>query len=317
MFNPSVILAQLKHPPTWLWLGGTWYLPTNVMLTLLMSGRQCPWLLGHNESTIADRHSLKRSAAVSIRHALLRPYDGWIVPGAYAAEYVHNGFVGKDCPVIRFPNTVDSGQYGDRVAALRSHRGELRRQRDLDPEQRVLLWPARLIADKGIVPFLERVLPLLNQDHFSILIAGDGPLRPEIEAWLSAHDIHSVLLLGHRNLDQLLELYALSDALLLPSLSEPYGFVAVEALWARLPLFLSTRVGAVPEVLEPGRNGWLIDPTQPEQVCRAFGELLDCSSDVLAGMGEHSFRMANERFSGKGNASRFVDDLLTTFPGRT
>ncbi len=314
LFNPDVVWAQLRQPPTWLWLGGSWYLPTVVALAWKMRWRGRSWILGWNESTQYDKHTLSSEAGLRIRRFLLQPYHGWIVPGSRSAKYAREGLDGAGRPILTFPNTVDAALYRDRVAELRRRRNALREKWGVPQKNvRVFLWPARLSPEKGILPFLKAIDTL--RDGYTILIAGEGPQRPEIEAWLSNRDL-PVRLLGHQDAEQLLELYALANVLLLPSLSEPFGFVAVEALWAGLPLLLSERVGALPEVLQPGRNGWVIDPEQPEQIRQVFWTVLACGNETLAQMGRVSLALAEERFASQPAVRRFVDDLLAAFPPR-
>ena len=54
-------------------------------------------------------------------------------------------------------------------------------------------------------------------------------------------------------------IYASADILLLPSYNEGLPYVVIEAMAAGLPV-ISTPVGAIPEVVEDGVNGYLIDP---------------------------------------------------------
>lgn len=314
LFNPGVIWAQTRRPPTWLWLGGCWYLPTVVALSWLVSLRRKPWLLGWTISHALDRHTLSTPFLIRLRHFVLQRYHGWVVPGIRAASYV-NQLVGRNASTITFPQTVDETSYRDCVAELRRDRDALRAKYALSRDERVCLWPARLSPEKGILPFLDAIRPS-GGSLYTILVAGEGPQRSEIESWLANHPEIRVRLLGHQDEGHLLELYALSDVLLLPSLSEPYGFAAVEGLWAGLPLVLSDRAGAVPEVLEAGVNGWLVEPSDPAQIRHAFTEILSCDPATLREMGNHSLALAKARFESRVAVARFVDELLEHFPPR-
>jgi glycosyltransferase involved in cell wall biosynthesis len=147
---------------------------------------------------------------------------------------------------------------------------------------------------------------------YAIAIAGDGPLREDIERLVGV--MPHVRLLGHLWPQELVRLYAAADVLLLPSLFEPYGFVTVEGLWAGLPLLLSDRVGALPEVMVEGENGWVVDAADAEQVRATFVEVLETEPAALASMGKKSLAVAEERFSSRECAEAFVDDLLRVFP---
>jgi glycosyltransferase involved in cell wall biosynthesis len=313
--NPGVCWDVVRRPPTWLILGGAWFFPTIVGCELLGRLAARSWVLGWNESSGLDRHVLSHPWPMRFRRALLRRYHGWLVPGRRAADYVVSELVGRAVPLVHFANTVDERLFHDRVAHLRKDRAELRARHGVPEGQRVFLWPARLSPEKGILPFAEAIRSSGRRDYV-ILVAGEGPERGPIEAWLTRTGFPHLRLLGHRDPEQLLEFYALADALLLASLSEPFGFVAVEALWAGLPLLVSDRVGSVPEVLAEGENGWQFDPSKPGEARDAFLRLLDLTEDGLREASRRSVQRARERFASGPCASRFLDDLLQAFPPR-
>jgi len=96
----------------------------------------------------------------------------------------------------------------------------------------VLLIVARLSEEKGLLPFLEAITKLgsTDKEKLSLLIAGSGRLRPQIEHWIRTHDI-DVRLLGEQTESQLTELYAQAYGFALPSFSDPNPISVVEALW--------------------------------------------------------------------------------------
>ncbi|HEX3053641.1 MAG TPA: glycosyltransferase family 4 protein [Aggregatilineaceae bacterium] len=313
-FNPSIWWRVMCKKPDWLLIGGAWPMPTALGLYFLQYfSRKINTLFG---AEVAFGSSRTNSLLGLSRNMLIRLSAGILIPGKTARQVIEDKWGITEKPFVVFPNIVDERYYYEQVAHFNRDRLELCDRYNIAPDQKIFLWPARLSPEKGILPFLDKI-KTFERTNYTILIAGEGPQQPEIEAWLRAQDMHNVRLLGHQNIDNLLELYALSDVLLLPSLSEPYGFVAVEALWGKLPLFLSNRVGAVPEVIEPGSNGWLVDPDNDEQVCQAFQDALACSRQQLEQMGQHSLRLAEKNFASRPCVERFVDDLLSLFPPRT
>jgi glycosyltransferase involved in cell wall biosynthesis len=81
----------------------------------------------------------------------------------------------------------------------------------------------------------------------ALLLAGDGPLRPALEARIAAHGLQrQVRLLGA--LPDLSQFYAALHAFVLPSLSEGLPLALLEAMASELPV-LASEVGEVPQVL--------------------------------------------------------------------
>ena len=102
-----------------------------------------------------------------------------------------------------------------------------------------------------------------------LVLVGDGPDRSAAE-WL-AHDlgIHTrVHFLGKQ--EQVNELLALADLLLMPSEQESFGLVALEAMACKVPS-IATRVGGVPELIDNGVTGLLYEVGDVD--CMAQGVL--------------------------------------------
>jgi glycosyltransferase involved in cell wall biosynthesis len=142
------------------------------------------------------------------------------------------------------------------------------------------------------------------------VIAGDGPRREAIRArFASLTSLHAIFT-GHLSWAEMTRLYAAADAFALPSLKDPNPLVAVEALWAGLPLLLSNRVGNHPEVLTPGINGWLFDPLSPSSVASAIrGWLSTPIGDLPSSYGAISRAKAEQAFRSRAVADGFTRQL--------
>jgi len=75
-------------------------------------------------------------------------------------------------------------------------------------------------------------------------------------------------------------------------------------------------VGALPEVLEPGVNGWVIDPAQPETIRQAFEAARRAAPDERVMMGAQSQTLAEKHFDSTHTTQQFVNSLLATLPPR-
>lgn len=67
-------------------------------------------------------------------------------------------------------------------------------------------------------------------------------------------------------IDRIEDVYASSDIVVVPSRwQEPLGLIAIEAAACGKPV-VATRVGGLPEIIEDGRTGFLVEPEAPEQL---------------------------------------------------
>src|SRR5204862_5050220 len=94
-----------------------------------------------------------------------------------------------------------------------------------------------------------------KQRKARLLMVGDGPDRPKAEWLAHTHGVaEDVMFVGKQN--DMSQLLAVSDILLLPSELESFGLVALEAMACEVPV-IATKVGGIPEVVRDGVDGFL------------------------------------------------------------
>jgi glycosyltransferase involved in cell wall biosynthesis len=142
----------------------------------------------------------------------------------------------------------------------------------------------RLTAIKGHEHFLEMARRLAaRRPRVRFLIVGDGELRHELEASVHLSGLSDrTLFLGWRK--ELPPVYAAMDVLALTSLNEGSPVVLKEAMAAGVPC-VAHRVGGVPDLIEPGVTGFLVEPGDAEALAgaverclaggKALGEMLE------------------------------------------
>ncbi len=105
-----------------------------------------------------------------------------------------------------------------------------------------------------------------------LLIIGDGNERNMLEKLIRQRGLEDkVFLLGQRM--QASQYLSAFDIFVLPSVKEGYPWSVLEAMSAKLPI-IATRVGAIPEIIENGLNGYIVEPANPEQIADNINLLL-------------------------------------------
>ena len=158
-----------------------------------------------------------------------------------------------------------------------------------------LLTVARLAPQKGL-DVLVRAMRLVRQSTpgATLLIAGEGPERPSLEALVRSLELgDAVRLLGHRT--DVAELMRTAWILVHPARWEGFGLVFLEAMRERLPI-VATRVGAVPEIVVDGVTGTLVPAQHPDALAKAIGAML-ADPAFRRSAGETGFARLLEHFS--------------------
>jgi glycosyltransferase involved in cell wall biosynthesis len=112
-----------------------------------------------------------------------------------------------------------------------------------------------------------------------------------------------VSLLGER--DDVPELMSSLDILLLPSHEEPFGRAVIEAMALGVPV-LATDVGGPPEIIEDGREGFLLPPLDPRAWAQAVGRILE-RPDGGSAMGAAGRRRVEEAFTVEQHAAAMLE----------
>jgi len=145
----------------------------------------------------------------------------------------------------------------------------------LDDRGRSILFLGWTVREKGVFDLLQ-AFSTIAKDKPSARLAMYGPYGvPEARAY--AHDLG---LDGHVEIGEWVDgpekaaLLASSRVLALPSYAEGLPVVILEAMQAGLPV-VATSVGGIPDVVEDGVSGFLVEPGDTEALARRINELLD------------------------------------------
>ncbi|MBI5157917.1 MAG: glycosyltransferase [Acidimicrobiia bacterium] len=165
-----------------------------------------------------------------------------------------------------------------------------------------VLRPPKGIAD--LIAALPAVVLAVPGTH--LVIAGDGPARPDLEAAAMAHGMAGrVHFLGHRaDVDEVL---AAADLFVLPSHTEALPTVLIEAMATGLPV-VATTVGGIPEMVERGSSALLVPPHEPELLAEAITRVLTSPLQAAA-MATAGRRIARHRF----DLGRQVGELVAEY----
>jgi glycosyltransferase involved in cell wall biosynthesis len=164
------------------------------------------------------------------------------------------------------------------------------------PDRPRLVNVGRLSEQKGQLLLVEAAARLREQGlDFELVLVGDGPLRGEIQRRIdqSALEGH-VRITGFRSSQGVREELQAARALVLPSFAEGLPVVIMEAMALRRPV-ISTYVAGIPELVEPGRSGWLVPAGAVEPLVEAMAEVLTAEPAELERMGRAGAARAAEQ----------------------
>jgi glycosyltransferase involved in cell wall biosynthesis len=273
-----------------------------------------PWmakLLGVEKVFFTDQSSqpegFVQTRAPFWKRAAMRVINGPLTGVISVSGYGYRNFTGRDLlPKRRFHiiyNSVDISR-----AALGQAKGEeFRRRHNIPPDRLVVTQVSWLIPEKGVDDLLiaaRDVVAAEPKAHF--LLAGDGAHRPQLEQAARDLCIESHVTFTGVVPDPLADgLYAASDVVCQMSRwEEVFGYVNAEAMATAKPL-VATRVGGIPEIIEHGNTGFLVERRDTAAMAARILDLLR-DPNLRRRMGEAGLRVAGEKFNHKTNVAQLI-----------
>jgi colanic acid/amylovoran biosynthesis glycosyltransferase len=166
------------------------------------------------------------------------------------------------------------------------------------PDLPRLVCVGRLCEQKGQLLLIQAMALLAQRGVvWELVLAGDGEMRPDIEALVARHRLQAqVRITGWISSAQVRTEILDARAMVLPSFAEGLPVVIMEAMALRRPV-LTTSIAGIPELVRPGESGWLFAAGDVDALADAIASCLATPVAQLATMGEQAHRRVLERHS--------------------
>ena len=229
------------------------------------------WLVAHTAVTLKDHLGLPLVATIHATEA--GRHQGWLPGDMNKCIHSVEWWLGHEAEKVLvcssymrwevtrllelppskvevIPNGVDGSVWQAATRAITAARS---RFAGIGP---LIGYAGRLVYEKGVQD-LVGALPELRKRHpgLRLVIAGDGPHRPELQAQTKALRLQrAITFTGFLGAGELPAVLAASNAVVVPSIYEPFGMVALEAASAGAPLAVAS-TGGLAEIVEQGVTG--------------------------------------------------------------
>jgi glycogen(starch) synthase len=278
------VAFDLVHSHDWLVAGAARKLSRTAGVPWLVTvhateyGRHQGWVDKHPQSHI---HAVEKQ--------MVRDADHVITCSHYMRRHVADAFATDASRVTAIPNGIDPTDLHP-VADLPRLRA-----RYAAPDERLILLVGRLVYEKGFHLALDALPGLIERlGNVRFLIAGSGTAEAELKAQAERLELmeHGSFV-GWTGDDELHSLYRIADLCLVPSIYEPFGLVALEAMASGCPCIVAD-TGGLREVVPGGRRVGLRFRARDSRALGRMAEQIltdDALRDrLVAEAGEHVLR---------------------------
>ncbi|HLE35617.1 MAG TPA: glycosyltransferase family 4 protein [Candidatus Acidoferrales bacterium] len=251
----------------------------------LVFSRRVAYPLGQSPLALARYRAAKRILAIS-RFVAASVIESGIAPG-----HVETVYEGVEVPELPTAECRDRARQRWGVRA----------------DETLLGCVGYLLPEKGQLQLVQALAGVRKQfPQCRLILAGDGPSRAELEQLVRELGLgEAVIFAGF--VEDIAQMYAALDAFVFPSLAEPLGTSLLAAMAWGLPVVAVAR-GGVPEIVEDGRTGLLVDAPDPALLAESIVRLL---SD--AGLAKRLRQAARENIEQQFSAERMAANTLRVY----
>lgn len=243
------------------------------------------------DSTINDKkHFFPKE---QIKHFFLKHFHLYLAPGKKTKQYLEYMKVASS-KIITTGYSVNNNFFIEQYQFYKNKKVTLLNKLKIKRNKN-FIFIGRFAPEKNILTLLHSFLKVSkNNSEWGLILLGDGPLKNEINTFISNNDLQDKILLpGFIQQDEIVKYLIASNVFILPSLSEPWGLVVNEAMLCRLPVIVSTKCGCQPELVKEGVNGFSFDPNNELKLTKLMQGFVNGSYNIKS-MGEASFAIVRK-----------------------
>jgi glycosyltransferase involved in cell wall biosynthesis len=199
-------------------------------------------------------------------------YEAWkvICCSDYMVSHVKWAFGPPQDKLIMVPNGVNTETYG------KNGRDELNQFRNKFalPEEKIVLFVGILVFEKGVHVLVNAIPKVSEKVNAKFVIVGNGYMKEQLSALVKNMGLaHKVLFTGFVEDDTLRKLQECADVSVVPSLFEPFGIVALEAMAAKSPVVVSD-TGGLSEIVHHDEDGVKTYTSNPDSLAWGIIKIL-------------------------------------------
>jgi len=223
-------------------------------------------------------------------------YEAWkvICCSDYMVSHVKWAFGLPEDKLIMIPNGVNTSVYeGSETEDCEAFRAKFAL-----PEEKIVLFVGRLVYEKGIHVLINAVPKVLERVNAKFIIVGSGYMKEQLLKIVRSMKLEQkVLFMGFVDDETLLRLQKCADVSVVPSLFEPFGIVALEAMAAKSPIVASD-TGGLSEIIDHDATGFKAYPNNPESLAWGITKIL-LDENYKKYIRENAYRKVEEKYDWK------------------
>jgi glycosyltransferase involved in cell wall biosynthesis len=214
--------------------------------------------------------SKERKIKAIIKHHFISPAQAWLSTGATTSEYFAK-YGAKANMIFEYPFSSLKNLEIEQPAREEEKN---RLKNDLGiTDKKVVLYVGQFIHRKGIDVLLDIARRLESLDTGLYLVGGEPD--DELKTTVKEYGLGRVHFIPFKGKDELRSYYRVADVFTLPTREDIWGLVVNEAMGKGVPVVSTNRCVAALTMVTPGKNGYIVDVEDSDQLFEKIADLLN------------------------------------------
>lgn len=274
LVNPALIGKLAKSRPHALLVHGHAYF-TYILGILAANLLGIPVFMRCETHLLLNRTAVKQSLRQPLMTLLYRRLCARCLAIGSRNRQFYASFGVPAQRIFDVPYVVDNDFFLSRASACRPQREAIRRAIGVNEDVPIILFASKLTPRKRPLDLLLAYHRLRQHSRQAALVfVGSGELEGALRSFVAERQTPDVHFLGFRNQSELPCLYAAADLFVLSSENEPWGLILNEVMCAGLPVVASDEIGAAPDLVHDGDNGFTFPAGDVDSLAERLATLI-------------------------------------------
>lgn len=234
-------------------------------------------------------------------------YEAWkvICCSDYMVSHVRWAFGLPGDKQVMIPNGANTDVYAQ---IQNEDLGSFRRKFAL-PSEEIVLFVGRLVYEKGVQVLVNAIPRVLDKINAKFVIVGNGYMKEQLSGLVKDMGIsQKVLFTGFVDDDTLRRLQTCANVSVVPSLFEPFGIVALEAMAARSPVVVSD-TGGLAEIVDHDVDGFKVYTGNPDSLAWGITRVLTDEKNANR-LRDNAYKKIQEKYNW-GRIAQQTEDIYS------
>ena len=227
---------------------------------------------------------------------ILKPLINWSLKNADMVHVVST-YLRDRVEKLGAKNTILIPDGVDLSMFKQMNKEKLREKYGYSREENIVISTSRLSPKNGMDCLIKTIPNILDKfSNVRLVLVGEGTQRKELERLIKKLKIgDKVHLVGYVPHIKITEYLNLADVFVRPSVVEGFGISFIEAMACKLPV-IGSNVGSIPDIIEDGKNGFMVNPDGVDALSEKIKILLE-DGELRKKFAEEGYKTVQEKFT--------------------